>query len=78
MAPDMSEPLWAMSMATTSSINLILVGFLRSSGTIFEIARNIAKTQNATFFQPGRKHVLVETLNRSPLLGKPSSHPNPG
>jgi hypothetical protein len=39
MAPDMSEPLWAMSIATISSINLILVGFLRSSGTIFEIAR---------------------------------------
>jgi hypothetical protein len=39
MAPDMREPLCAMSMAMISSINLILVGFLISSGTIFEIAR---------------------------------------
>ena len=39
IAPDMSDPLWAISMATISSTNLTLVGFLRSSGTILEIAR---------------------------------------
>jgi hypothetical protein len=39
MAPDISEPLCAMSIATISSINLTFVGFLRSSGTIFEITR---------------------------------------
>ena len=34
IAPDMSDPLWAISMATMSSINLILVGFFKISGTI--------------------------------------------
>tara|TARA_B100001758_G_C18210939_1_gene505025 strand:- start:325 stop:450 length:126 start_codon:yes stop_codon:yes gene_type:complete len=39
IVPDVSEPFWAISIATISSINFILVGFLRISGRICEIAR---------------------------------------